>query len=98
MNIKSVSISHLVFGLIFLGITAIWVVGATTDLEAPALAVWGPVVLIGAGLVGLAATVFNSRTARADASELYAEPAIPEPVDETPEATDTVVLEDEERS
>jgi threonine dehydrogenase-like Zn-dependent dehydrogenase len=65
MNTKSVSITHLVFGLIFLGVTALWVVGATTGLEAPALAVWGPVVLIGAGLVGLAATVFNARNARA---------------------------------
>jgi len=64
MNTRSVSITHLVFGLVFLGATALWVVGATTELEAPALAVWGPVVLIGAGLVGLAATVFNARAAR----------------------------------
>ena len=59
---KTISISHLVFGLIFLGITAMWVVGATTDVEAPALALWGPVVLIAAGVVGLAAIVLNSRS------------------------------------
>lgn len=67
MTMRPISISHLVFGLIFLGITTLWVVGATTDIEAPALALWGPVVLIAAGAVGLAAIVFNSRTARTPA-------------------------------
>ena len=65
-SIRRVSTGHLVFGLIFLGITAIWVVGETTDIEAPALAIWGPVVLIAAGAVGLASTLFNSRQARAE--------------------------------
>jgi hypothetical protein len=91
MNIKSVSITHLVFGLIFLGATALWVVGATTDIEAPALAVWGPVVLIGAGLVGLAATIFNARAARNAAA----------PTDTStnePEYADTGVVDDEEQS
>jgi hypothetical protein len=77
MKTHSVSITHLVFGLVFLGVTALWVVGATSDLEAPALAVWGPVVLIGAGLVGLAATVFNARSSAApdeDDRTRYAEP------------------------
>jgi hypothetical protein len=58
---RPVSISHLVFGLIFLGITALWVIGETTDAEAPAFAVWGPVVLIGAGAVGLLAALVNTR-------------------------------------
>jgi hypothetical protein len=48
------------------------VVGATTDIEAPALALWGPVVLIAAGAVGLAAIVFNSRTDRAPIETEYA--------------------------
>jgi hypothetical protein len=74
MSIRPVSIVHLVFGLVFLGITTLWVVGATTDVQAPALALWGPVVLIGAGVVGLAAIVFNSRTAAAGAKP-DAEPA-----------------------
>jgi hypothetical protein len=98
MNTKSVSITHLVFGLIFLGITSLWVVGATTDLEAPALAVWGPVVLIGAGLVGLAATVFNSRNARTDRSELYTEPVTQEPESQETGYVDTAVLDDEQKS
>jgi hypothetical protein len=64
MTMRPISITHLVFGLIFLGLTALWIVGETTDAEAPALAIWGPVVLIGAGVVGLAAIVFNARTTR----------------------------------
>ncbi|MGY2873745.1 threonine dehydrogenase-like Zn-dependent dehydrogenase [Marmoricola sp. URHA0025 HA25] len=87
MSKRPISISHLVFGLIFLGITALWVVGATTDVEAPALALWGPVVLIGAGVVGLAAIVLNSRTARRTALE-----------DREPEYAATVPADDEERS
>jgi hypothetical protein len=97
MNAKSVSITHLVFGLIFLGVTAMWVVGATTDLEAPALAIWGPVVLIGAGLVGLAGTIFNSRNARDAAAQVdHAEPGRTE-TDDT-EYADTAVLDHEEQS
>lgn len=69
MNKHPISISHLVFGLIFLGITAMWVVGATTGVEAPALALWGPVVLIAAGVVGLAAIVLNSRSAAVPPSD-----------------------------
>jgi len=73
MTKRPISISHLVFGLIFLGVTAIWVVGAATDVQAPALALWGPVVLIGAGVVGLAAIVVNSRNRAV--SERFAEAA-----------------------
>ena len=69
MTMRPISITHLVFGLIFLGLTALWIVGETTDAEAPALAIWGPVVLIGAGVVGLAAIVFNSRTTRSAATD-----------------------------
>jgi hypothetical protein len=91
MNMKSVSISHLVFGLIFLGVTSLWVVGATTDLEAPALAIWGPVVLIAAGLVGLAATIFNARNARAETEAAAA-------VRAHTHADDTVAVDQEEQS
>jgi hypothetical protein len=65
MNMRPVSISPLVFGLIFLGATVLWVIGAATDADAPDLAVVAPAVLIGAGVIGLAATVFNARNARA---------------------------------
>jgi len=97
MNTKSVSIAHLVFGLIFLGVTALWVVGATTDLEAPALAVWGPVVLIGAGVVGLAGTIFNSRNARNAAGPADHFESGNTETDDTEDA-DTAVLDREEQS
>jgi hypothetical protein len=67
MNMRPVSISHLVFGLIFLGATVLWVIGAATDADAPDLAAVAPAVLIGAGVIGLAATVFNARNARVHA-------------------------------
>jgi hypothetical protein len=102
---RHVSAGHLVFGLIFLGITAIWLVGETSDVEAPALAIWGPVVLIAAGAVGLAATLFNSRQARSGLATGLQDPA-PEsttvedvadvPHDHTEDA-DTRVLDPEEK-
>jgi hypothetical protein len=99
MSTRPVSITHLVFGLIALGITAIWVVGETTDTEAPALAIWGPVVLIAAGAVGLAATLFNSRQARTVPTDtippIVSEPEATTPVDEY---ADTTVLDQEEKS
>ncbi len=53
---RPISIAHLVFGLVFAGIAIIWLVGELTDVEAPGFALWGPAVLIGAGVVGLIAS------------------------------------------
>jgi hypothetical protein len=61
MSNRPLSIPHLVFGLIFLGATVLWVIGAGTDADASDLAVLAPVVLIGAGLIGLAGIVVNAR-------------------------------------
>ncbi|HEX2895407.1 MAG TPA: hypothetical protein VHO29_15510 [Marmoricola sp.] len=102
---RHVSAGHLVFGLIFLGITAIWVVGETSDLEAPVLAIWGPVVLIAAGAVGLAATLFNARQARAVPATRLDDPApetttvedLPDATHDDTEDTDTRVLDPEEK-
>ena len=73
MTKRPVSISHLVFGMIFLGVTALWVVGVATDAEAPDIAALVPAVLIAAGVLGLVATVVNSRRRQpeytADAAE-----------------------------
>ena len=102
---QHVSAGHLVFGLIFLGITAIWLVGETSDLEAPALAIWGPVVLIAAGAVGLAATLFNARQARTGSTTALDEPApettrvedVPDDTHDHTEDADTRVLDPEEK-
>ena len=61
MSNRPLSIPHLVFGLIFLGATVLWVIGAATDAEASDLAVLAPAVLIGAGVIGLAGIVVNAR-------------------------------------
>ena len=64
MNKRAISVSHLVFGLVFLGAAALWAVGAATDADAPDLAIVAPAVLIGAGVVGLVAMVVNARNGR----------------------------------
>jgi hypothetical protein len=64
MNTRPVSIAHLVFGLIFLGASALWAVGAATGADAPDLALMAPTVLIGAGVIGLVGILVNSRNAR----------------------------------
>jgi hypothetical protein len=61
---RPVSITHLVFGLIFLGAAGLWAIGAATDAGAPDLAVLAPAVLVAAGVVGLIAMVINARNAR----------------------------------
>ena len=64
MNTRPVSIAHLVFGLIFVGAAIVWAIGAATDADAPDLAVSAPIVLIGAGLIGLVGVVVNARSSR----------------------------------
>ena len=101
---RPVSISHLVFGLIFLGLAAIWVIGAATDADAPDLALLAPAVLIGAGAVGLVGIVVNARNARVHAPRQIDERHFDDrQVDETdqthePQNADTSVLEQEEQS
>jgi len=68
---RPVSIAHLDFGVIFLGAAALWAIGAATGADAPDLALMVPIILIGAGVIGLIGVVVNAR--RRD----------PEPVDAT---------------
>lgn len=64
MTKRPISVSHLVFGLVFLGAAVLWAIGAATDADAPDVAVVAPAVLIGAGIAGLIAIVVNARNAR----------------------------------
>ena len=64
MSTRPISVSHLVFGLIFLGAAALWAIGAATNADAPDVAAVAPAVLIGAGVAGLIAIVVNARNAR----------------------------------
>jgi hypothetical protein len=69
MTKRPISVSHLVFGLIFLGAAVLWAVGAATGADAPDVAAVAPAVLIGAGVAGLIAIVVNARNARIDAEK-----------------------------
>ena len=66
MNTKTrpVSIPHLVFGLIFAGAAVVWLIGEATNADLPHAAIGFPVVLIGAGLAGLVASLVNARNRR----------------------------------
>lgn len=62
---RGVRIVHLVFGVLFLGIVAIWALGVTDTLQFDVnLAVVAPIVLILAGVAGLAAMIANAARGR----------------------------------
>lgn len=62
---RPLGVVHLIFGLVFSGIAAIWLIGEANDTDLPDMAVAFPAVLIGAGVIGLAATLVNQRRAKA---------------------------------
>lgn len=61
MRRHDTDITSLVFGLIFIGIAALWALVEGDVLALPTLTVLGPTVLVVAGLVGLIATVRSAR-------------------------------------
>jgi hypothetical protein len=85
---RPVSITHLVFGLIFLGAAGLWAIGAATDADTPDLAVLAPAVLVTAGIVGLIAMVINARNARVHRQHTTGEALAPDHPD-----TDTIVID-----
>jgi hypothetical protein len=58
---RTVSVPHLVFGLVFVGIATIHWIALSTDADLPRTAIGIPIVLIGAGIAGLVAVVVNNR-------------------------------------
>ena len=58
---RSVKVPHLVFGLLFLGLTGIWALAAGEVIGADSLPLVGPAVLIAAGVVGLVASLAVTR-------------------------------------
>lgn len=76
-NTRPVSVIHLVLGLVFAGIATIWLIGNANGTDLPDLATGVPVVLIGAGIIGLVAALAGSgRRSRIDTvrteADLYA--------------------------
>jgi hypothetical protein len=65
---RRVKIPHLVFGLLFLGIAAIWALGESDVIDGSKLAILGPGVLIAAGVIGLAASLASGRNRRRTAA------------------------------
>jgi hypothetical protein len=60
----SVKIPHLVFGLLFLGIAGIWALVVSDVITEDRLPVIIPALLIGAGVIGLAASLASGRNRR----------------------------------
>ncbi|RNL65451.1 hypothetical protein EFK50_05730 [Nocardioides marmoriginsengisoli] len=58
---RPLSIAHLIFGLIFGGIATLWFIGNANDADFDNQAAGLPVVLIGAGVIGLIAAVLSRR-------------------------------------
>jgi len=73
-----VKITHLVFGLLFLGVAGIWVLGASDLVSGKDLVVLAPALLIGAGVIGLVASLASARN-RPRATTLHTPDPGPEP-------------------
>ena len=76
---RTVKVAHLVFGVAFVGIAALWALGTRGDISAGDVPVLVPVVLICAGAVGLVAAAVSPLLRRrppspADWSEDTTEP------------------------
>jgi len=70
----SVKITHLVFGLLFLGVAVVWALVVGDVINEGDLAVIAPAVLIAAGVVGLAASLASARNRRNRGSQMYDHP------------------------
>ena len=61
---RSVKITHLVFGLLFLGVAVVWALVVGDVISENDLAVIAPAVLIVAGVIGLATSLASARNRR----------------------------------
>ena len=61
---RSVKITHLVFGLLFLGVAVVWALVVGDVINENDLAVIAPAVLIAAGVIGLATSLASARNRR----------------------------------
>ncbi len=61
---RSVKITHLVFGLLFLGVAVVWALVVGDVINENDLAVIAPAILIAAGVIGLATSLASARNRR----------------------------------
>lgn len=66
---RSVKVAHLVFGLLFLGIAAIWALVVSDVITGDRLTIIVPVLIIGAGVIGLVASLASGRNRRRQHSD-----------------------------
>ena len=71
---RSVKITHLVFGLLFLGVAVVWALVVGDVINEGDLAVIAPAVLIVAGVVGLAASLASARNRRNRDNQMFDHP------------------------
>lgn len=80
----SVKIPQLIFGLFFLGIAGVWALVVTDVITEDRLPVIMPALLIGAGVIGLAASLASGRNRRQRQQDSLIhthDPVEPEPVE-----------------
>ncbi len=97
---SSVKVPHLVFGLLFLGVAGIWVLGASDLVSGKDLVVLAPALLIGAGVIGLVASLASGRNRRHANSQVpggYPD-TTPDYLDPTTRYTDPTVTDDGEHT
>jgi hypothetical protein len=87
---RSVKITHLVFGLLFLGVAVVWALVVGDVINENDLAVLAPAVLIAAGVIGLATSLASARNRRHRETRPYVGPT-EHPADRHPDHTDHTV-------
>lgn len=86
---RTVRTTHLVFGLLFLGVAGTWLLYATGVLSADQLTLSGPVVLIAAGVIGLVVSLAGSRRGNRTDQLGYEDPSLPPTHDDTIDDNET---------
>ena len=71
---RTLKIPHLVFGLLFLGFAGLWALGESGAISGEGVTILGPVVLVLAGVVGLAASLAAGRNRHRRERDSYANP------------------------
>jgi len=82
---RSVKITHLVFGLLFLGVAVVWALVVGDVVNENDLAVIAPAILIAAGVIGLASSLASARNRRNRNEQPYDRPVdapVDQPVDQ----------------
>jgi hypothetical protein len=90
-------VTSLVFGLIFLGLAAIWVLVYHDVIGWIRLGVVVPILLISAGIIGLVASIRSGRRRRLVTVEGPPEPIDESPIDVTADIADALAREHAKR-